>query len=59
MDTIKNLITNEKFLKRLSIGATIIGAVAGVVSSFADSRVSELKLDEQITDILKKKGIDA
>ena len=58
LESIGKLLTNKKVLKGISIGTTIIGAIAGVASQFADSKISSLELDEKIAEALAKKGLN-
>lgn len=48
----------RKIFKVISIAATIIGGVAGIVSELANSKVQDSCIDEKIAEALKAKGIE-
>lgn len=50
---------NKKLLQKIGIGLSVLSALVTLGSELIDDRVETISIEEQVMEVLKRKGIDA
>ena len=56
---IMQIADNKKLLQKIGIGLSVFSALVTLGSELIDDRVETISIEEQVMEVLKRKGIDA
>ena len=56
---IMRIADNKKLLQKIGIGLSVLSALVTLGTDLIDDRVETISIEEQVMEVLKRKGIDA